>query len=431
LTLAILEPIKMPPLAVAIEALATEMQKFLQTAGFIAAFLGAAGQTFHVGGEFADVGHFLTLLKPRTSSFGDTPKLIDIALEAYRDVFVKERHSEDVPESTGMNVYLPPDDASWTYRSKKYNALEALPEWRFVCSFIYGTRAGTITDSFLSSELLQFKSGRPAIIATSNDISISRDLKVSSIANTVGADLRFGVEWAGSYFWLGSSTGQIASNGTVKGLWDWRVLTMRGPTHVCSVFSTKQTGTLQFFVRVIPACGQRRAGSPRDPCAAYRAYGLYSIETGKWSLYRNQTSGIAEIRRSSERLVIVPLLEDGEGKVIDTPNPECKSSIVYQDSSKIVITYEARSFIGNNVLTALKLSVSDIRSRKLSTIGLRKSSSRRRADGAAGQTKGGEPLGPAPFAWPRIDLGVTDSAHRAHTSLLQLVLALAVVGLVL
>ena len=74
-------------------------------------------------------------------------------------LIVKERHSADVPEATGINVYLAQDDNNWRYRSKLYHQLSSaeLSQWRFLVGYVYGIRLGDITDSFLASEVLSWK----------------------------------------------------------------------------------------------------------------------------------------------------------------------------------------------------------------------------------------------------------------------------------
>ena len=60
-----------------------------------------------------------------------------------------------------------------------------------------------------------------------------------------------------------------------------------------------------------------------------RAFGLFSIESNRWSLYANKTTGSAEIAMDAEEAWLVPLVQDADGRMVETWAPECTSGLYY------------------------------------------------------------------------------------------------------
>ena len=113
LTLARFDLTKVSVFVEAVNALAALLGKELSTPGIVLAFLQAAADAYRMGKEFVDFADFLSVLKerlPRALRFSDYETFtaqIDTIAAAMAGLLVRERHSEDVPRATGLNVYMP------------------------------------------------------------------------------------------------------------------------------------------------------------------------------------------------------------------------------------------------------------------------------------------------------------------------------------
>jgi hypothetical protein len=123
----------------AVEALAGLLVKELSTPGVVLGFLQAADVAYRMGGEFVDFGHFVKLLieKLPESGYSNTDHAALVAaaraVETVQlDLFLVEKHSEDVPDATGLNVYLPDTDTSWGKRSKLFYQLYGYKDWHYL-----------------------------------------------------------------------------------------------------------------------------------------------------------------------------------------------------------------------------------------------------------------------------------------------------------
>ena len=151
-----------------------------------------------------------------------------------------------------------------------------------------------------------------------------------------------------------------------------------------------------------------------------RAFGLFSIESNRWSLYANKTTGSAEIAVDAEEAWIVPLIQDADGRIVETYAVECRSGLYYMkcvvpsprsprpalprsilpaaqrrqdvrtsarvcavrrstDPSMRMVTveYGPQLVNGSAIFLAFKLGVTDIYSKTLPTVALQKTASRR------------------------------------------------------
>jgi hypothetical protein len=163
LTLGVMELAKVGGFVTAVEALSALLARELSTPGVVLGFLQAAGEAYRMGGEFVDFGHFVKLLLQKLPSAGYASTNLSalsaaaaVVATAQRDLFVREKHSDDVPHATGLNVYLPDTDSSWKKRSKLFYQLYGYKNWTFLVGYIYGMRSGDLTDSFVASDLLSW-----------------------------------------------------------------------------------------------------------------------------------------------------------------------------------------------------------------------------------------------------------------------------------
>jgi hypothetical protein len=136
-----------------------------------------------------------------------------------------------------------------------------------------------------------------------------------------------------------------------------------------------------------------------------RAFGLFSTESNRWSLYANKTTGSAEIAVDGEEAWIVPLIQDADGRIVETYAVECRSGLYYMkcvvpaaqrrqdvrtsarvcavrrstDPSMRMVTveYGPQLVNGSAIFLAFKLGVTDIYSKTLPTVALQKTASRR------------------------------------------------------
>ena len=149
--------------------------------------------------NYVDFGHFLSLLSDklprsgyRATSYNALRALITAAKAAQEAVLLHERHSDDVPDATGLNIFLPASDSAWSKKSKLYNQLYGYKDWNFLVGYIYGRRSGAITDSFLASDSLSWKSAIALVESDSGGVTVSRYLSEITKARAVSASLRYG-----------------------------------------------------------------------------------------------------------------------------------------------------------------------------------------------------------------------------------------------
>lgn len=327
LTLAVLNLTKVPGFVKAVDALGLKLVSELGTAGVVQGFLQAADSAYRFNRHYVDFGHFLSLLidkLPRSgyalTSYDELLTLINAAKAQQQNIIVHERHSDDVPDATGLNIFLPATDAQWAKRSKLYSQLYGYQDWNFLVGYIYGRRSGDITDSFLASDSLNWKSAIATIESDDNGVAVSRYLSEVSKPNAVAVTLRYGVRYGGdTEFWVGEVPAELDKvSGRVLGRWDWRMLTVGAGDNQCAIFHTLRGETVVFDVMFY------KPGS-----APYRAIGVYSIKSGKWSLYTQGDDGVAEIVKGPAVTWIVPMIQDLDGRLVETVVAECKQSLFY------------------------------------------------------------------------------------------------------
>ena len=62
---------------------------------------------------------------------------------------------------------------------------------------------------------------------------------------------------------------------------------------------------------------------------------MYSIASGRWSLYRNASGGVAEIARPEYIAYITPMVQDSDGRLMETDDALCKNTLVYSSAPNI------------------------------------------------------------------------------------------------
>jgi len=77
----------------------------------------------------------------------------------------------------------------------------------------------------------------------------------------------------------------------ISGSWNWELLTLSADGKQCAVLHEKSGSTLRFQANFYKI-GQKMQ----------RSFGIFSIETGRWPLYSNKTTGVAEIQMDAEEL---------------------------------------------------------------------------------------------------------------------------------
>ena len=337
-TLSVIDLTKVAPFVAAVEALASVLVKELSTPGVLLGFIQAADTAYFMGSkDFVDFGHFLRLLKdklPRqdykTTSYDELCAKIDGITGdnslVWRDLFVKERHSDDVPNAYGLNIFLPKTDAKWIKWSKLYYLLWGYTDWHYLVGYVYGVRSGDITDSFLATDLLSWKDAIASVEAGATNASVSRYLSEGSMPNAVSAKLRYGVQVGIApddvTYWLGQAPAQLQSSGLVTAAWSYKVLTVVGATVTCAVYhemaNSESELAIQFYVAYY------KVGAPVE-----RAIGTYSSDLGRWTLYSNKSTGIAEIAKTESIAWLVPLVQDSDGRLVETTATDCKSGLMY------------------------------------------------------------------------------------------------------
>jgi hypothetical protein len=306
----------------------------LSTPGIVLGFLQAAGEAYRMGGEFVDFGHFVELLLQKLPSAGyaSTSKsalsaAAAVVQTALRALFVEEKHSEDVPHATGLNVYLPDTDSSWKKRSKLFYQLYGYKNWTFLVGYIYGMRSGDLTDSFVASDLLSWKNAPAQINADAANVSVARSLMEGSLQYAVSAHLRYGVQAGEETVWVGQTPAVIDNaSSVVTGTWNWKLLTLSNGRTQCAVYH-EQSGLTMIFHAHFYKYGH----------LIQRAFGVFSIESNRWSLYANKTTGSAEIAMDAEEAWLVPLVQDADGRMVETWAPECTSGLYYMKCVAVAI----------------------------------------------------------------------------------------------
>ncbi len=292
-TLGVMDLSKTAGFVAAVEQLSSLLVRELSTPGVVLGFLQAADAAYRMGSEFVDFGHFIQLLLERLPSSGyvSTSRdalsdAVSAVQDAQRVMFVHERHSDDVPHATGLNVYLPDTDSSWSKRSKLFYQLYGYKNWTFLVGYIYGMRSGDITDSFVASDLLSWKNA-PALVETgATAVSVTRSLMEGSLKYAVSSTLRYGMQAGEDTIWVGQAPAVIdAATGVVSGSWNWKLLTLTDGHRHCAVYHERSGSTMIFQVHFY-----------KYGRLVQRAFGVFSIETGHWSLYANKTTGSAEIQ---------------------------------------------------------------------------------------------------------------------------------------
>jgi hypothetical protein len=338
LTLSVVDLSKVSNFVAALDALGSVLAKELSTPGVLLGFVQAADSAYYMGSkDFVDLGHFLQLLKeklPRENyaqtSYSEICAKIDRIISdkgAQRDLFVVEKHSDDVPNAQGLNIFLPKTDAKWIQKSKLYYLLWGYTNWHYLVGYVYGVRSGDITDNFLATDSLSWKNAIASVEAGAANISASRYLTEASMSNAVSAKLRYGVQVGVApddlTFWLGQAPATLdRPTGLVTAAWNYKVLTVSSATVSCAVYhelpNSPSESTMIFYVAYY------RVGA-----AVKRAFGTYSAELGRWSLYSNESTGIAEIAKTESVAWIVPLVQDSDGRLVESTATDCKSGLMY------------------------------------------------------------------------------------------------------
>ena len=256
LTLGVMELAKVGGFVTAVEALSALLARELSTPGVVLGFLQAAGEAYRMGGEFVDFGHFVKLLLQKLPSAGYASTNLSalsaaaaVVATAQRDLFVREKHSDDVPHATGLNVYLPDTDSSWKKRSKLFYQLYGYKNWTFLVGYIYGMRSGDLTDSFVASDLLSWKNAPALVDAGAAAVTVTRSLMEGSLQYAVSAHLRYGIQAGEDTVWVGQTPAAInPTSGVVSGSWNWQLLTLSNGRTQCAVLHEQSGLTMNFQV---------------------------------------------------------------------------------------------------------------------------------------------------------------------------------------
>jgi hypothetical protein len=149
------------------------------------------------------------------------------------------------------------------------------------------------------------------------------------------------------------------------------LLTLSNGGKQCAVFHEKSGSTMIFQVNFYKI-GQK----------VQRSFGVFSIETGRWSLYANKTTGVAEIQMDAEEAWLVPLIQDEDGRMVETWAMECRNGLYYTTDASVsktpvAVEYGPQLVSGSAIFLAFKLGVTDIYSKSLPTAALQKTSSQK------------------------------------------------------
>jgi hypothetical protein len=129
-----------------------------------------------------------------------------------------------------------------------------------------------------------------------------------------------------------------------------------------------------------------------------RSFGVFSIGTGRWSLYANKTTGVAEIQMDAEEAWLVPLIQDEDGRMVETWATECRNGLYYTtdksvSKTPVAVEYGPQLVSGSAIFLAFKLGVTDIYSKALPTVALQKTSAQRATEEGASVALCVAPLG--------------------------------------
>ena len=218
---------------------------------------------------------------------------------------------------------------SWRKQSKLFHELSGYSEWYYVVGYIFGMRSGDITDAFLASDLLSWKDAIAQIVPQAGGLSASRELKSTSLEFAVSATIRYGLASDDESWWLGQDTADLDSTGRVEGIWNWNLLHLGNADVQCAVFHQRSGETFLFDVMYY------RPGAR----SGQRAFGMYSLRTGRWSLYSNTTSGLSEVPRDEVVCWLVPMLQTADGSLVETSATECTRSLFYMRSDLCVHSF--------------------------------------------------------------------------------------------
>jgi hypothetical protein len=162
-----------------------------------------------------------------------------------------------------------------------------------------------------------------------------------------------------------------AASGVVSGSWNWKLLTLSNGGKQCAVFH-ERSGSMMIFQVNFYKIGQK----------VQRSFGVFSIETSRWSLYANKTTGVAEIQMDAEEAWLVPLIQDEDGRMVETWAMECRNGLYYTtdksvSKTPVAVEYGPQLVSGSAIFLAFKLGVTDIYSKALPTTALQKTSSQK------------------------------------------------------
>jgi len=188
------------------------------------------------------------------------------------------------------------------------------------------------------------------------------------------------VEYAGNQvFFVGEIPAKLdTATGRVSATWDWKIFTVGAGDKQCAVFHTLQGdgGTIVFDVMYY------KPGS-----VPYHATGIYSIQTGRWSLYSAGDDIAAEISKGPDVTWIVPMVQNADGVLVETVVADCIGSLFYTtDTSRLPITvqFQPKIWKGLDIFVGLKLGATDSLRKVLTTTALQKTAGGRRSGTSLG-----------------------------------------------
>ena len=229
------------------------------------------------------------------------------------------------------------------------------------------------------------------------------------MTRAVGARLKYGVD-GGSEFWFGELPAVLSHSDfevrphrcccsfvrvlivlrQVKGQWDWRVTGLSfvadgysaGVRRVCAVYTEQPIGsnTLKFHVRYeaqvdIDSALWQRQGRTR---VSVDAFGLFSLESRTWLLYRSSEKGVAEVLRTDELATITPLIEEAGGVRTITSDVSCVRRILYSthkraQQQELLIVHDLHpALLSSTAAIGAKLLVTDVFGKTITTKVFRK-----------------------------------------------------------
>jgi hypothetical protein len=365
LTLTIVDNTKVPAFVSAIESLGGALRTAMNDKRVVAAIKSTGQSTYRMGDEFIDFGHFCSLLKQdsRISSLTSVTSAIDAALASMRDCIIKEQHSYDVSDASGFNFFQVNDEFDYDWRKRDFLNLKVLKKWQ---SMIDGTfaavksgvtvsRSRSVGSVGVGPNPPSFGTTRPELTVSSNEISISQ--RIDDLSLVMSTRLKVGVKYEEQTWWLGELPAtEIPASGTLTATWPRKVLTLSFDGVSCVATSYKKypgADTLKFHVLF-----QHASGAEKE-----RAFGVLSLKSGSWTLFRRRPTGISEISRAGSGAQMTILVENQDGELV--PSPSCPTSIPYAESSRrrrltdvLTVAYVPHEFHG--LTTALQLHVTNI-----------------------------------------------------------------------